>query len=82
METLSDTITRLRKELSTARTTRDRIEKTGQSSSFGGIAFASAAYDQVLKRVGRLERDLFNAEAMQAGSDVRANVTLVKVSQS
>lgn len=78
-ETLSENIVRIRKELSTARATRDRIEKTGASSSFGGIAFSNVSYDSILKRIGRLELELFNLESANEGSAVRGDVTFVKI---
>lgn len=80
METAPELITRLKRELAQARATRDRIEKTGESSSFGGVSFTNAAYDAVLRRISRLERDLYSAEASQAGLCVSADVRLVKVS--
>lgn len=79
METLSELVTRLKKELNQARNTRDRIEKTGLSSSFGGISFSNAAYDQVLRRIARLEQQLFDAEEALNGSTVRADVREVRV---
>ena len=81
MEDLSALIERLRRELAQSRAARDRMEKTGESSSFGGISFTNVAYGLVLKRISRLERDLFNAEAQQAGLCVSADVRLVKVSR-
>jgi hypothetical protein len=81
MESLSDLITRLRLELSQARATRDRIEKTGESSSFGGIAFTSVAYTAILKRIAQIERQLFNLEAARDNNPARSNQALTKVSQ-
>lgn len=78
-ETLSENIARIRKELATSRAARDRMEKIGASSSFGGIAFASVAYESILKRVGRLELELFNLESAAEGSFVRGDVTHVRI---
>jgi hypothetical protein len=80
METLAEYINRVRKELAQARATRDRIEKTGESSSFGGISFSQVAYTSILRRISQLERDLFNAEAKRDGLDVTANERLARIS--
>lgn len=80
METLSEFITRLRKELSQARATRDRIEKTGESSSFGGISFSNVAYTAILRRISSLEKALFDAEAMNSGyADVSSTERLIRI---
>ena len=80
MEDLPALIVRLKKELAQARSTRDRIERTGESSSFGGISFTAANYSNVLRRISQLERDLFNAEAQRDGLGVSANYRLVRIS--
>jgi hypothetical protein len=66
--------------LSQVRKTRDRIEKTGASSSFGGISFSNAAYDAVLRRITKLEAALFDAEVQQEGLDVRSDERIARIS--
>lgn len=80
MESLPDLIIRLKKELNQARATRDRIEKVGLSSNFGGVSFAQVNYDLILKRIARLEADLFDAEQAQDGSSIRSDIREGRVS--
>lgn len=81
MEDTTALITRLKKELQQARSTRDRIETVGLSASFGGSSFAQVNYDTLLRRIGSLERQLFNAEATRDGLNVNADLRVSRVSQ-
>jgi hypothetical protein len=81
MENLAETIVRLKKELARARETRDRLEETGQSSTFGGVSFANVLYREILTRVRQLERDLYRAECLAEGIDIDPDVRITRVSQ-
>lgn len=78
---LDQKITELKKELSEAKKTRDRILKVGTSASFGGNTFSQVNLDTLLVYINRLQRELYKAEQLAAGSDADPDTRLSVVSQ-
>ncbi len=78
-ETDAAKLARFRTELAQARMTRDRIEVNGQSASFGGVSFSGVAYEQVLKRISRLEAQIDGLEEKIDNSSIRPGVNLINI---